>query len=150
MLQHIMTAYNVPLQVAERMWASQAQTAEMARGHDLQYKASMANANSRNEIAAAKLDMSRDQFDRRLGANLETPRFKKLAEQKLKVQAHLSGLPDDSPYKAKLQTQIDGYDAEMDRIRQSVAGGIKAVNPAPAATTSNVPPRPAGAVQLIK
>jgi hypothetical protein len=150
MLQHIMTAYNVPLQVAERMWASQAQTAEMARGHDLQFKASMANANSKNELAAARLEMAKDQFDRRLGANLETPAFKKFAEAKLKAQTMLSRLPDDSPLRPKLQTQIDNYDTEMDKIRQSVAGGIKSVNPAPAATTSNVPPRPAGAVQLIK
>jgi hypothetical protein len=106
----------------------------MARGHDLQYKASMAGVNSRNELALARLDMARDQFDRRLGANLETPAFKKFAEAKLKAQTMLSRLPDDSPLRPKLQTQIDGYDTEMDKIRQSIAGGIKSVNPAPTST----------------
>ena len=140
MLQHIMTAYNVPLQVAERMWATQTQTAEMARGHDLQYRASMAGVNSRNELAASKLDMAREQFDRRLGANIETPRYKELAKEKLKDQKTLSRLPDDSPLKPKIQSQIDGYDAEMDRIRQSVAGGIKSVNPAPTSTNQKTVP----------
>ena len=156
MLQHIMTAYNVPLQVAERMWSTQAQVAEQARGHDLQHKVGMAQAaatayrsdaaDRRNDILQQSADTSRISTLLRSDAT-----YKKYSEQVPKLQQALNNKDLSEKYKETVASQLRTAQDYINRKNQDVGvtGGIASVNPAPAATTSNVPPRPPNAVQLM-
>jgi hypothetical protein len=156
MLQHIMTAYNVPLQVAERMWSTQAQVAEQARGHDLQHKVGMAQAAataSRSDAADRKNDIFQQNADTsRISTLLRSDAtYKKYSEQVPKLQQALNNKDLSEKFKETVASQLRTAQDYINRKNQDVGvtGGIASVNPAPP-TTSAVPPRPANAVQLIK
>jgi uncharacterized membrane protein YheB (UPF0754 family) len=161
-----MTAYGVPLQVAERMWSTQAQVAEQGRGHTLQHEAAMAqaaasmkNANARQELAGVQLDLKRQQlanqtreveakFQNVLNNNQE---YKNIANIKKRLETQLSATTDEAKQE-QLQKQITDQNTKIIEISNRIlGGGIKSQMPPPGASTAgNPPPRPAGAVQLIK
>jgi len=166
MLQHIMTAYNVPLQIAERMWSTQAQVAEQARGHTLQHEASMANAaaamksaNARQELAGSQLELQRQrlandtqrveiQFQSVLNKNEE---YKGAAKIKQRLESQLSATQDEAKQE-EIKTKISDQNAKIIEISNRIlSGGIKSQLPATGTSTtgSNIPPRPPNAVQLM-
>jgi hypothetical protein len=165
MLQHIMTAYGVPLQVAERMWSTQAQVAEQHFGHQVTEKVGMANAaasmlsaKNRGEIGAAQLDIQRQklandslrvqaQFQGVLNKNQEYLNAAKLRKQ-YEMQLSVQKDPDKID---ELNTKIAEQDANIIAISNKIlSGGIKSQLPPPGASTAgNPPPRPPGAVQLM-
>ena len=166
MLQHIMTAYDVPLQVAERIWSTQAQVAEQARGHTLQHEASMANAaanmksaDARKELAGAQLDFKRQQlandtqrveiqFQGVLNKNEE---YRGAAKIKQRLESQLSATQDEAKQE-EIKNKISDQNAKIIEISSRIlGGGIKSQLPATGTPTtgSNIPPRPPNAVQLM-
>jgi hypothetical protein len=76
--------------------------------------------------------------------------YKKYSEQVPKLQQALNNKDLSEKYKETVASQLRTAQDYINRKNQDVGvtGGIASVNPAPP-TTSAIPPRPAGEVQLM-
>jgi len=142
------------------------QVDEQGRGHTLQHEAAMAqaaaamkNADARQELAGAQLDFKRQQLANDVlkvqaqfqGVLNKNPEYLQIAKAKQRLELQLSATKDEAKQE-DLKTQITDQNTKIIEISNRIlGGGIKSQMPPPGASTAgNPPPRPAGAVQLIK
>jgi len=140
-LHYIMQSQGVNMQVAQKILGDTLHAQVQMQGQDLQYKVGMANANARNELGAAKLELAQSRLNQTIAQAgvenklklsnskpyVELDKQANSLEMRIRYDTNPDGTPKDPEKMGKLTTDLANLrtrQAEMANQILGTGGGI--------------------------
>lgn len=149
MLNYIMKELGVNLQVAQKILGDTLHAQVQMRSQDMQYKVGMAQANNKNEFAAAKLELAQEKLKQTIAQSSIDNRLKlsnskpyvdldkqaNALEMQIRYATNPDGTPKDPEKMGKLTTDLSNLKTRQAELATQILGTSGGISTLPQSTS---------------